>query len=400
MTDSAKPVRRGPLPLPSQWPVAIVAVLAILLGGVAISDNGWRYGALMPIGGLLGVALYHADFGFTYTYRTAMVRRDVGGVRAQVLMLALAILVFAPTLAGGVSATGIPASGALAPAGLEVAVGSFIFGVGMQLASGCGSGTLFTVGGGSVRMVATLVFFCLGAFLATLAWNWPLWAWLRAGSVTVSLGATYGWGVATLGQLSLLGAVWLALGRWGRGRTQTRLWGKGLSWRRLVTGPWPLLLSAALLAVLNWLVLAVTGHAWSITWGFTLWAAEAAQFLGWDPQSSAFWSAAYQTGALARGPLQDDTSITNIGIILGALSAAGFAGRFEPVFRIPLKSLMADVIGGLLLGVGARMAYGCNIGAFFSGVASSSLHGWIWIAFALPGNWVGVQLRPLFGLER
>ena len=70
-----------------------------------------------------------------------------------------------------------------------------------------------------------------------------------------------------------------------------------------------------------------------------------------------------------------------------------------PAISYGVGAMIAAVIGGLLPGVGARMAYGCNIGAFFSGVASFSLHGWIWILFALPGNWVGVQLRPLFGLE-
>jgi hypothetical protein len=47
---------------------------------------------------------------------------------------------------------------------------------------------------------------------------------------------------------------------------------------------------------------------------------------------------------------------------------------------------------------GARIAFGCNIGAFFSGVASTSLHGWLWIAAALPGTWLGARLRPAFGL--
>ena len=61
---------------------------------------------------------------------------------------------------------------------------------------------------------------------------------------------------------------------------------------------------------------------------------------------------------------------------------------------------MAAVIGGLVMGYGARLAYGCNIGAFFSGIASTSLHGWLWIAAALPGNWVGIKLRPWFGLSR
>ncbi len=66
--------------------------------------------------------------------------------------------------------------------------------------------------------------------------------------------------------------------------------------------------------------------------------------------------------------------------------------------RMPLFSVAAAIAGGLLLGYGARLAYGCNIGAFFSGVASTSLHGWVWIVAAVLGNVIGVRLRPLFRL--
>ena len=52
-----------------------------------------------------------------------------------------------------------------------------------------------------------------------------------------------------------------------------------------------------------------------------------------------------------------------------------------------------------MLGYGSRIAYGCTIGAFFSGVASTSVHGWVWIVSALPGTWVGVRLRPGFDLQ-
>jgi len=84
--------------------------------------------------------------------------------------------------------------------------------------------------------------------------------------------------------------------------------------------------------------------------------------------------------------------------MLGALAAAGLAGRFGPRWRVPAKSLGAAVIGGLLLGYGARLASGCNIGAFFSGVASGSLHGWVWFITAFAGTTVGTRLRPVFGL--
>ena len=41
-----------------------------------------------------------------------------------------------------------------------------------------------------------------------------------------------------------------------------------------------------------------------------------------------------------------------------------------------------------------------TLGAYFSGVACGSVHGWLWIATALAGNAVGVRLRPVFGLAR
>jgi len=389
---------RKPMALPTQWPAAIPALLLLGGGALWLAANGghWRYGALFLIGGALGVALYHAAFGFSFAYRNAFLRRDMGGVKAQILMVGLAVILFAPIMAGGKSITGGGVIGGLAPVGWEVLVGSFIFGIGMQLGGACGSGTLFTVGGGSVRMMVTLIFFCLGAFLATL--HGDLWQPLRVGSKTVALGREFGWWTATAGQLALLATLWFAVTWAGRGRKQQPLWPEAPTWRRLLTGPWPLLISLVILALGNWLILIITGHAWSVVWGFTLWAAEIAQLLGWDPGTSAFWSA--RARFLASGIFVDDTSITNIGIILGALIAAGLGGRLDPVFRIPAKSLLAAVIGGLLLGIGARMAYGCNIGAFFSGVASSSLHGWVWLIGALAGNWFGTQLRPTFGLEK
>lgn len=395
MTSTAT---RKPMPLPTQWPITVPALLLLGGGALWLAANGghWKYGVLFLIGGALGAALYHASFGFTFAYRDAFVRRDMGSVKAQILMVGLAVILFAPIMAGGSPLIEGRVIGGLAPVGWEVLVGSFIFGVGMQLGGACGSGTLFTVGGGSVRMMVTLVFFCLGAFLATLYGD--LWQPLRADSKTISLLREFGLLAATAGQLALLGAIWFAVGWLGRGRRQKPLWTGPLRWRRLLTGPWPLAISLVVLALGNWLILVITGHAWSVVWGLTLWAAEIAQALGWDPQTSPFWAA--RTGFLERGIFVDDTSITNIGIVLGALLAAGFGGRLDPVFRMPARNLLAAVIGGLMLGVGARMAYGCNIGAFFSGVASSSLHGWVWIVGALAGNWLGVQMRPTFGLEK
>ena len=157
-------------------------------------------------------------------------------------------------------------------------------------------------------------------------------------------------------------------------------------------------MGALLLALLNFATLAVAGHPWSITWGFTLWGAKMARFAGWNLAGDGFWSGDFQREALDAPILHDVTSVMNIGIILGAVMASGFAGRFGTTARIPLRSLVAAALGGLLMGYGARIAYGCNIGAFFSGVASTSLHGWLWIAAALAGTALGIRFRPAFHL--
>ncbi|ETW92188.1 MAG: hypothetical protein ETSY1_44765 [Candidatus Entotheonella factor] len=166
----------------------------------------------------------------------------------------------------------------------------------------------------------------------------------------------------------------------------------------LLRGPWPLLAGAVGLAVLNGLTLFLAGHPWSITWAFSLWGGKVMQGVGYDLSQTTFWSGSFQQNALGASILADTTSVMNIGLVLGAALAAGLAGRFAPTLRIPLRAVGIALFGGLLLGYGARIAYGCNIGAYFSGVASTSLHGWLWLAGALLGTPIGIRLRAI--LER
>jgi hypothetical protein len=154
-----------------------------------------------------------------------------------------------------------------------------------------------------------------------------------------------------------------------------------------------------LLALLNFAVLLVAGHPWTITWGFTLWGAKLMTAAGYDLSSVPFWTGAFQQQALAESVLADTTSVMDIGLILGAFLGAGLAGRFAPRMDVPARRLIASVVGGLLLGYGARIAFGCNIGALVGGIASTSLHGWLWAGAALVGTPVGVRLRRTFGLE-
>lgn len=385
MAEVARPATAG-LVGPQRLPLAL-SLGALLLGvALLVAQQDWRHGALFAIGALLGLALYAAGFGFTAAYRHLILRRDATGVYVQLLMLALASLLFAPALADG-ELFGRPVVGAVAALGTQVAVGAFLFGLGMQLGGGCGSGTLFTIGGGNARMVVTLVAFCAGSFWASL--DMGFWQGLPSAGA-ISLGRLLGWPSAVALQLGFMALVAGVLWRVAR---------PAPAWRVMLRDTWPLIAGAVALAVLNFATLAIAGHPWTITWAFTLWGAKSAMLLGWDPATSGFWTGGFQGRALAGSVFRDVTSVMNMGIVLGALGAAALAGRFAPNLKIPPLSLAAAVLGGVLMGYGARIAFGCNIGAFFSGVASTSLHGWLWIVAALAGNWLGVHLRPRFGLS-
>jgi hypothetical protein len=89
----------------------------------------------------------------------------------------------------------------------------------------------------------------------------------------------------------------------------------------------------------------------------------------------------------------------DFGIILGAVLAAALAGKFAPAGTLRWTRILAAVCGGLLLGYGARLAFGCNIGGLVAGISSGSLHGWLWLVAGFTGTLVGVRFRILLHLD-
>lgn len=399
MTDLAND-RQAYLPAvaPDRSP-ALVAGGALLFGFAAIAMLvGMRQAALFLIGGLLGAALYHGSFGFTGGWRRMIVERRGRAIRAQMLMIGFAAVAMIPLVAAG-NLGGLPLVGAMAPVGVSVLVGAAIFGIGMQLGGGCGSGTLFTVGGGSARMLVTLAFFIIGAVIGTAHLPW----WLAMPSIpAVSLSEALGVGAAIAATIAALGLVALVSAiaeRRSHGNIEREPGPSRPGWSWVTYGPWPLIGAGLLLAVLNVATLLLAGHPWSVTFGFGLWGAKIGQAAGIPVGAWEFWNWPGPKAALDGSVLADVTSVMNFGIILGAALAASVAGKFAVRAPLPLGSLLAAAIGGILMGYGARLSFGCNIGALFSGIASGSLHGWLWFAAAFAGSIAGTWLRPFFGLD-
>ncbi|MBE7637871.1 YeeE/YedE family protein [Sneathiella sp. P13V-1] len=372
-----------------------LSVVALLLCVALVQLHDQKMALLFFIALLMGVTLYHSSFSFSAAYRKLFSTRETSGVQSHILLLGLTTLLFAPLLSGAVSGIG-SVSGAVAPVGLSLVFGAFVFGIGMQLGGACASGSLYTAGSGNPRMILVLIFFCAGAFWGSLDLVW--WQELPSLGV-ITFADTLGWGSAITLQLGILALIYLFLKLIDRATDDVERTVHIPIVQRILRGPWKLGVAALILALLNVATLVNAGHPWTITWGFTLWGAKVANLLGWNELSSSFWASGFQYQALQAPFWEDLTSVMNIGIMAGAFTAMLACTRKVKRQSISLRHIAAACLGGLMLGYGARLAYGCNIGAFVSGAASTSLHGWVWIACALPGNWLGMHLRKYFHLK-
>ncbi len=363
--------------------VSLAGALALI--ALTLDRGSGRLAVAAAIGLFAGLALYHASFGFTAAWRQFIVDRRGAGLRAQFLLILLTAAIAFPLLEHG-SFLGRPVYGAVAPFGVSAALGAFIFGIGMQFGGSCASGTLFTTGGGNTRMLATLTGFIAGSVVATA--HMPFW-WslptLPRVSLIESLGAVTAFAATAL----VLGAISLYSIRRERARHG------GLEARtphqHLLTGPWSKHWGALAIASVGIATLLTLSRPWGITSAFALWGAKIARNTGWNVEDWAYWSGSGDL--LDRSIFADATSVMNIGIIIGAFAAASLAGRFAPKVRMPPRELALALLGGLMMGYGARLAYGCNIGAYLGGVISGSLHGWGWLVFGFLGSLAGLRIK-------
>lgn len=337
---------------------------------------GARFGIVLSIGLGFGIVLEGLRFGFAGPWRMMILHREPAGILAQLLAIGLVACVAIPMLAFHPTEL----SGAQAPIGWAMIGGAFVFGAAMQIILGCGSGTLVNAGSGNPVSLVALPFFALGSFAGAYHIFW----WTDLGSLpimTVEGGAGL---VGTLILLIIMAGIFLILGKKGS-RTLPRRY----------------IIAAIFIAVLAICNLLVSGQPWGVVYGLGLWAAKGAVVLGFDLSSSTYWAASSSVGRLNSSVLTDYTSLTNIGMLAGAFGVSVWRNRDlgQPLPSYPLSTWFVVIVAGLALGYASRLAFGCNVGAFFSGISTGSLHGWVWFIAAFMGAFLGIRIRFVVGLK-
>ncbi len=167
------------------------------------------------------------------------------------------------------------------------------------------------------------------------------------------------------------------------------------SYKKFIIKPWSLIVGAIVIAILNIIIFKINGKPWGVNAPITYWGAWIYKTLGAHPENWSYFQGS-KGGILAKGFSNHSGSIMNIGIILGAMLAALLSSQFRIRKIDSKKDVLAAIVGGLLMGYGATIAFGCNIGTLFSGIASMSLHGWQYLIFVFLGAWAGTKLLIKF----
>ena len=150
--------------------------------------------------------------------------------------------------------------------------------------------------------------------------------------------------------------------------------------------------AAVLLSLFQIVTLAVTGNPWGVSGVFAYWGAWAYEAVGGSVDKWYYFASQGAQATLDSGFFNHAGTYRNLGIIFGALMATLLASGFKIKKIKSKKQIVAATIGGLLMGYGARLAAGCNIGALYSGIASLSLSGWVFAVGMFLGAIVGSKL--------
>jgi len=155
--------------------------------------------------------------------------------------------------------------------------------------------------------------------------------------------------------------------------------------------PVPAVIAAGVLAAYYF---GITGTFWAVTGEFTRWGGHVLQLLGVDISSWGYFRLIGMQGT----PLTRVDGVMIIGMFAGCLSAALWANNIK--LRMPHHRIRVAqaIVGGIIAGFGARLAMGCNLAAFFTGIPQFSLHAWFFAIATAIGSLAGakVGMLPIF----
>ncbi|MFD1363608.1 selenium metabolism membrane protein YedE/FdhT [Lentibacillus salinarum] len=151
---------------------------------------------------------------------------------------------------------------------------------------------------------------------------------------------------------------------------------------------WNPYIALLLAGVLSALYFGFTGAVWAVTGEFTRLGGEFVGLFGVDISGWAYFDRIQMDGTTLTRP----AGWMVWGMFIGALIMVLLSNSFK--IRVPRQKrrYVQGLVGGMIAGFGARLALGCNLAAFFTGVPQFSLHSWFFIVATGAGTYIGAKI--------
>ncbi len=401
-----------------------LAVVALVIGmiffGMHLNGRDSTLALFLITGLILGYILTRSRFGFAGGIKKIYLTGDGSLTKAILLLFAISIVGAAGVHYGAMSNGAevaaragegiavIPGSQFVKATSLLTMIGGLLFGMGMVIGGGCASGTLTDAGEGATRAWIVGVFFSIGALIGH--WMLPkLSALEEIATPYIYLPDYFGYvGAVVVSLLGLL-ALYIITKKYESSRSKAGTlkietfegsekpierigeykFLSEVTYHKFFVERWSFAKGSVLISIMFIFILTTTGSSWGASGPFTHWGVWALQKFGFNFSSPAFEGVVESVNA---GLMNNASSIRNVGIVFGSAIAFLMAGRFKFDFNYKLQDAFFYALGGFLMGFGAKVGRGCNIGGLYSGIANFSLSGWLFMLALAVGGVIGLKL--------
>lgn len=380
--------------------VASAVILVILLGiayFLSTKEGASTAPISLLIGVSLGIVLERGRFCFYCIFRDGIEDKNTTGLLSVFAAIATGAigyaLVFGQFLPN-TSTDRLPPLAHIGPVSIPLAVGAFLFGIGMTLSGACISGHLYRIGQGYLRAIPALIGTLIGFGIAFILWN-PIYLNFISESPTPWLPHAFGYSgslILTLIIVTVLAAIAIKKGVNSdpiSGERSMKITLASIH-QKLIRDRWNPLITGALVGAIGTIAY-LRVEPLGVTRQISTSARNLSLDNGIGPET--LNGLDKMAGCIAIV----SEAITNNGWLIiglvGASFAAAIAGNRFKLSRITPVNATTALIGGILLGFGAMISLGCTVGVLLSGSQAFALSGWVFFASVFLGVWTGIKLR-------
>lgn len=189
-------------------------IILLIFIGFLLGKESSKLPIIWILGIIIGFILQRSGFCFTAALRDPILVGGTDHTKSAILAITLATIGFS-IIQFRVFKDGDLVPGNISPVGIHVALGAFLFGIGMVLAEGCTTRILTRIGEGFSIGIIVLISFSIGSLIA--AKSFSFWEKISiAKGKDIFMPYIIGWGPSLLLQFSILFILYILANWYGK----------------------------------------------------------------------------------------------------------------------------------------------------------------------------------------